>query len=62
MVVGVYRGWFIVSHLTPDTKGDKVNTTITVDKGKVKSDVKKAEQKVKEEVKELGGDVKKEVK
>ncbi len=62
MLVGVYRGWFIVSRPTPDTKGDKVNTTITVDKGKAKSDVQKAEQKVKAEVKELEGDVKKEVK
>ena len=59
--IGFYRGWFSASS-RHDTEGDKVNTTITVDKGKVKSDVKKAKEKVKEEVKELEGDVKKEVK
>jgi hypothetical protein len=43
---------------TPDTEGDKVNVNLSVDKGKMESDVKKAEEKVKEEIKELESKVK----
>jgi major membrane immunogen (membrane-anchored lipoprotein) len=58
VVVGFYRGWFSLSSSTPDAQGDKVNVNVSVDKGKIKSDVKKAEGKVKEEIKELEGKVK----
>ena len=56
-VVGIvlYRGWFSLSRPNPGAEGDKVNVNVTVDKGKMKSDVKKAEEKVKEEIKGLGG-------
>ncbi len=56
--IGFYRGWFSLSSPKPDArgnKGDKVNVNLSVDKGKMKSDVKKAEEKVKEEIKELEG-------
>lgn len=53
--IGLYRGWFSVSSPKPDAGGDKVNVNVTVDKGKIRSDVRKAEQKVKEEIKGLEG-------
>jgi len=53
--VGWYLGWFSVSRSNPDAAGDKVNVNVSVDKGKIKSDVKKAEEKVKEEIKALEG-------
>lgn len=56
--IGLYRGWFSLSRSSPDAAGDKVDVTVSVDKGKMKSDVKKAKEKVKEEVKELEGDLK----
>ncbi len=56
--IGFYRGWFSLSSSKPDAEGDKVNVTVSVDKGKMKSDVKKAEEKVKEEIRELEGKVK----
>ena len=46
--IGLYRGWFSVSSPKSDPEGDKVNVNLSVDKGKMKSDVRKAEQKVKE--------------
>jgi hypothetical protein len=56
--IGLYRGWFSFSSHSPDTEGDKVNVNMSVDKGKMKSDVKKAKEKVKEEVNELEDRVK----
>ncbi len=57
---GFYRGWFTFSSSKPDARGNKVNVNVnvSVDKGKIKSDVKKAEGQVKEEIKELEGKVK----
>ena len=51
--IGLYRGWFSLSSSTPDTEGDKVNVTLSVDKSKMKSDVKTAKEKVKEEIMEI---------
>ena len=56
--IGFYLGWFNVSRPNPGTEGNKVNVNLSVDKDKMKSDVKKAEEKVKEEVRELEGKVK----
>jgi hypothetical protein len=53
--IGFWRGWFSVSHPRSDTEGDKVNVNMSVDKGKIKSDIKKAERKVEKEVRELEG-------
>jgi cell division septal protein FtsQ len=60
VAVGLYRGWFSLSSSKPDAQGDKVNVNVnlSVDKGKIKSDVKKAEGQVKEEIKQLEGKVK----
>ncbi|MEI8373546.1 MAG: hypothetical protein WCJ35_15245 [Planctomycetota bacterium] len=55
---GFYRGWFSLTSHNRDAEGDKVNVNLSVDKGKVKSDVREAKQKVKEEIKELEGKVK----
>jgi hypothetical protein len=56
--IGLYRGWFSLLSSNPNPGGDKVNVGVSVDKGKMKSDVKDAEQKVKEEIKEIEGKVK----
>lgn len=55
--IGFYLGWFSLSSSNPDQEGNKVNVNVSVDKGKMKSDVKRAEEKVKEEVQALGGKV-----
>lgn len=56
--IGLYRGWFSLSSPKPDAEGDKVNFNMSVDKGKMRSDVKEAEQRVKEEFRELKDKVK----
>jgi hypothetical protein len=56
--IGFYLGWFSLSGSGPRTEDDKVNVNVSVDRSKMKSDVKKAREKVKEEVKELEGKVK----
>jgi hypothetical protein len=56
--IGFYRGWFSLSSSKPDAEGKKVNVTVSVDKGKMKSDVEKAKEKVKEEVGTLEGKMK----
>ena len=56
--IGLYRGWFGLSSPSPNTEGNKVNVNVSVDKAKMKSDIRKAEGKVKEEVKELEGKAK----
>jgi hypothetical protein len=53
--IGLYRGWFSLSHSNPEPEGNKVNVTVSVDKGKIKADVKKVKEEIKEEVKELEG-------
>ena len=53
--IGFYRGWFSLSSSQPDAESDKVNVNVSVDKGKIKSDVKKVERQVKDEFKELEG-------
>ena len=53
--IGFYRGWFRLSTQNIDPKGNKVNVNMSVDEGKMKSDVKRAKQKVKEEIRELEG-------
>jgi hypothetical protein len=56
--IGFWLGWFSLSRPAPDKEGNKVNVNLSVDKDKMKSDVKKAEEKVKEEIKELEGKMK----
>jgi hypothetical protein len=56
--IGFWRGWFSVSSPKPDTEGNKVNVNMSVDKGKIKSDIKKAERKVEKGVSELEGKTK----
>jgi hypothetical protein len=56
--VGLYRGWFSLSRSIPGADGNKVNVNFSVDKGKMKSDVKQARTKVKEEISELRGNAK----
>ncbi len=56
--IGFYRGWFSLSNSTPDKEGNKVNVNVSVDKGKMKSDVKKAEEKVKGGIEKLEDTVK----
>ena len=53
--IGFWRGWFSVSSPKSDTEGDKVNVNMSVDKGKIKSDIKKVERKVEKGVSELEG-------
>ena len=53
--IGFYLGWFSLSDSNPDSAGDKVNFNVSVDKAKMKSDIKKVERKVEEEIKELEG-------
>ena len=56
--LGFYRGWFTLSTRDHDVNDNKVNVNMSVDEGKMKSDVKKAKEKVKEEFRELEGKVK----
>jgi hypothetical protein len=58
--IGFYRGWFSLSSSRPGPQGEKVNVDVHVsmDKGKMKSDVQKAEG----QVKKAGGQVKEEIK
>ena len=54
-VIGFWRGWFSLSSPKPDVAGDKVNVSVSVDRGKIKADVKKVKEKIKEEVRVLEG-------
>jgi hypothetical protein len=58
--IGFYRGWFRLSSSRPGDHGEKVNVDVhmSMDKGKMKSDVQKAEG----QVKKAGGEVKQEIK
>ena len=51
--IGLYRGWFSLSNGNPGAEGDKVN--MSLDKDKMKSDIKTAKKKFKEEIRELEG-------
>ena len=53
--IGFYRGWFRMSSPNPESES---TIGVSVDKGKMKADIKKAERKVGKEVKELEGDLK----
>ncbi len=53
--IGFWRGWFSISSPRSDTEGDKVNVNMSVDKGKIKSDIKTVERKVEKGVSELEG-------
>lgn len=54
IVVGFFRGWFSFSSPpNPDPQGNKVDIDLSVDRAKMKSDIKEAKEKVKEEVKEI---------
>jgi hypothetical protein len=56
LVIGLWQGWFsITSSPSTDPSDHKVNVGVSVDRDKMKADVKKAEEKVKEEVRELEG-------
>ena len=55
LAIGFYLGWFRLSRQNLDTEGNKVNVNLLVDKGKMKSDIKKAEGKVGGEIKKLEG-------
>jgi len=59
---GFYRGWF---HLSTNDTGDRPSATITMDKGKIRADEKKAKaempdfgQKAKEKTGDVTGTVK----
>jgi hypothetical protein len=54
VVIGFWQGWFSVSQ-TPNTDPDsnKMNLGVSVDKDKMKSDVKRAEERLKEKAKAL---------
>jgi hypothetical protein len=56
--IGLYRGWFSLSRAGRDAEGHKANIDMSVDKGKIRSDVKKAERAVKDEIRELEGKAK----
>ena len=53
--IGFYLGWFSLTNPSPDAEGNKVNVNVSVDKDKLKSDVKNAKEKIKEEIKDLRG-------
>jgi hypothetical protein len=54
--IGLWQGWFSFSRTsTPDTDGNRVNVNVSLDRDKMKSDVKKAKQIVKEEVGKIAG-------
>ena len=57
--IGLWQGWFGISRTpSPDSDGNKTNFNVSVDKEKMKSDVKKAKEAVKEEVRNLEGKTK----
>jgi hypothetical protein len=57
--VGIWQGWFSLSSSpNPDPDGHKTNYNLSVDKDKMKSDIKKAKEVVKEEVGKLKGKAK----
>ncbi len=55
--IGFYRGWFSLSAGNADPEGKKVNVNMSVDKEKMRSDVKETNEKVKDQIKDLEGKV-----
>jgi len=53
--IGFYLGWFSLTKPSTDAEGNKMNVNVSVDKDKMKSDVKSAEKKIKEEIREIKG-------
>jgi hypothetical protein len=53
--IGFYLGWFSLSRQNLDKAGNKVNVNLSVDKAKMKSDIKKVEGKVEGEINKLEG-------
>jgi hypothetical protein len=54
VILGFCLGWFHVSSSTPDPQnGDKVNYNVSVDKSKIKTDVKNFEEKIEGKFKEI---------
>jgi hypothetical protein len=52
-VVGFWQGWFSVSRTTsPDANTDKTNLNVSIDREKMRSDIKKVKETVKEKVQE----------
>lgn len=49
-VIGLYRGWFIVSGPSRETETDKVNINVTVDTSRMKSDAEKTREMISEKV------------
>ena len=57
--IGFWQGWFSFSSSpNPDPDGHKANFNVSVDRDKMKSDVKKAKEMVREEVGKLKGKAK----
>jgi hypothetical protein len=56
--IGFCLGWFSLTR-SPEPGGEKSNVNLSVDKAKMKSDIKKAEGKVGERVKKLKDKAKK---
>jgi hypothetical protein len=56
--IGFYRGWFTLSKSKAGLDGNKVNINMSVDEGKMKSDIKNAQKKVKEEIQVIEDKVK----
>jgi hypothetical protein len=56
--IGWWRGWFTVSKQNPSPDGNTVDMNLSVDKRKIKSDVREVKKKIKEEIRELEGKVK----
>ena len=45
VAVGFYRGWFTLSSRSADAGSNKVNVSLTVDKGKMQEDVELVKNK-----------------
>jgi hypothetical protein len=58
VALGFYRGWFALSSRNPDAGSDKVNVSLTVDRGKMQEDA----EAVKNKATQLAGNVAEEAK
>jgi plastocyanin domain-containing protein len=50
--IGFYQGWFSLSSPNSESESNKANINVSVDKGKMRSDIKTAGGKVRERIKE----------
>ncbi len=58
VIIGFWQGWFTISrNPAPDADG-KTNISVSVDRNKMKTDLKKAKEEVKEEIGKLKGKAK----